>query len=139
MFHFPRAVKQFTYSTICLVSSRPPPTRGPVPGKEVAKARTVACNLQQYLRREPSGSQPWRLQPDMPTVKEITSAQHLVNPGLLEAQNWSTEEEYLSAKYTLLREDGCWPLRQCVNELRDRPSLMEADTTTRARIYEAVS
>jgi hypothetical protein len=95
---------------------------------------------------KPDNKDDWVNEPDVPTTLEIGGDRGEngdASSRQLEPNNiygpWQSSSEYLKTMYGLFREDGIAMLRECVNEVRDYPSLEEADSQHKARIYESVS
>jgi helicase required for RNAi-mediated heterochromatin assembly 1 len=92
----------------------------------------------------------WLAKPEVPTPAEIlddpydgqvkaTAAPEELRPNKLEGA-YSSNEEYLSTQYDLLREDSLRPLREAVAQVRASPYLDEAEYNAGSNIglYEPV-
>ena len=81
----------------------------------------------------------WVGKSEIPTAKEIIGeAREIVLQENKMFGAWETRADYLQTQYELLREDAVSPLREVVEELKNKPGLMEVDSRESAAIYENV-
>ncbi|RAQ72394.1 DEAD box helicase involved in nonsense mediated decay [Aspergillus flavus] len=110
--------------------------------KKPAARPAVPVNLDvraYFAEGAPDNSQPWLLNPEIPSPDEIMGTgsetefvdllpNRIVGP-------WSSKNEYLKAHYELLREDAVAPLRDAVAYFREDPDIQDMNIVS---IYEKV-
>ena len=89
--------------------------------------------------KQPVEGGEWLSMPEMPKSSEVMANGDRIDlANKIEGPHDSTEN-YLSSHYELLREDSIRPLRYAVQGVKARPSLQEAEHSSRVGIYSNVS
>lgn len=110
--------------------------------KKPAARPAVPVNLDvraYFAEGAPDNSQPWLLNPEIPSPDEIMgTGSETESVDLLPNRivgPWSSKNEYLKAHYELLREDAVAPLRDAVAYFREDPDIQDMNIVS---IYEKV-
>ncbi|KAF8469115.1 P-loop containing nucleoside triphosphate hydrolase protein [Kalaharituber pfeilii] len=75
-----------------------------------------------YEREVPEPISPWRLKPEIPTVKDLLTTEVDIPPNRLKGK-WADVEEYLGSHYELLREDAYSSLRNATLSVKMTPDM----------------
>ena len=120
-----------------MASSRKPPAPGLSPNESRVEANRL-IRAYAFKRSDDGGDASWLSRAELPTTAELGGTIHdgpaTGDGGFLELPTniidgpWSSKEEYLRSHYELLREDAVAPLRDAIEEVREKPDMADSRT-----------